>query len=345
MREAGEFRELCRIAQQQQQGENGTAARTSPDLSQAPHQPNNNNNGNLPPPPQSFTPETETFIQIIAASMQGEKKLLAKTLKGDKWYYVVREICRFDEMRRGEDVSDGDRGALEDSESEEEEEEDDDHDNESRLSDTSASSLSRTTDGAEDGFSASATSSEKQHGKSHKKKNKHHKREKKLLKKERRHGKREEKRLKRKLTKEKLATKEDFEKYRDHLLSEIPNSVKNRFREGGFSRWGKDWLPCLELGPFDVEPGPVRDMWIDMYNNVSVFCFLSVLSLHRLDRLESFILLSAFTTFTTKLSINYSFQLKTRLVSMDAKCHVSSFGTVSNLRREAKPTASCPAAN
>jgi hypothetical protein len=142
-----------------------------------------------------------------------------------------------------------------------------------------------------------------------------------------------------------LATKEDFEKYRDDLLSKIPKSVKKRFREGGFSRWGKDWLPCLELGPFDVEPGPVRDMWIDMYNNVSVFCFLSVLSLHRLDRLESFILLSAFTTFTTKLSINYSFKLKTRLVSMDAKCHVSSFGTVSNLRREAKPTASCPAAN
>jgi len=26
-------------------------------------------------------------------------------------------------------------------------------------------------------------------------------------------------------------------------------------------------LPVLEIGPFDVEPGPVRDMWMDMYNN------------------------------------------------------------------------------
>jgi len=64
-----------------------------------------------------------------------------------------------------------------------------------------------------------------------------------------------------------VASKEDFDRYKAALLSRVPNDVKSRFREGGFSRWGKDWLPVLELGPFDVEPGPVRDMWLEMFDN------------------------------------------------------------------------------
>lgn len=66
-----------------------------------------------------------------------------------------------------------------------------------------------------------------------------------------------------------LATKEEFEQYKSDILKRVPKSVKSRFRQGGFSRWCKDWLPILELGPFDVEPGPVRDMWFDMLANVS----------------------------------------------------------------------------
>mmetsp|Transcript_35208 Transcript_35208/g.63358 ORF Transcript_35208/g.63358 Transcript_35208/m.63358 type:complete len:96 (-) Transcript_35208:912-1199(-) len=63
---------------------------------------------------------------------------------------------------------------------------------------------------------------------------------------------------------------DDFVEYRDDLLSRVPESVKSRFLEGGFCKWGKDWLPVLELGPFDVEPGgPVRDMWLDMFEKVS----------------------------------------------------------------------------
>ena len=71
-----------------------------------------------------------------------------------------------------------------------------------------------------------------------------------------------------------IATKEDFDKYKEDLLSRVPKSVKSRFRQGGFSRWGKDWLPILELGPFAVEPGPVRDMWLDMFDNVSMLYIL-----------------------------------------------------------------------
>ena len=70
-----------------------------------------------------------------------------------------------------------------------------------------------------------------------------------------------------------LSTKADFERYKSDILARVPQDVKSRFREGGFSRWGKDWLPVLELGPFDVEPGPVRDMWLDMLDNVSPRCF------------------------------------------------------------------------
>jgi hypothetical protein len=65
-----------------------------------------------------------------------------------------------------------------------------------------------------------------------------------------------------------LATREDFDKYKSEWLGRIPKDVKSRFREGGFSKWGNDWLPVLELGPFDVEPGPVRDMWFDMFRKV-----------------------------------------------------------------------------
>ncbi len=65
-------------------------------------------------------------------------------------------------------------------------------------------------------------------------------------------------------------TKEEFEAYRDDVISQIPKSIRKRFRQGGFSKWGKDWLPVIELGPFDVEPGPVREMWMDMFHNVSI---------------------------------------------------------------------------
>jgi hypothetical protein len=99
-------------------------------------------------------------------------------------------------------------------------------------------------------------------------------------------------RLPRKRRDYELATKREFEKYRSEWLGRIPGDVKSRFREGGFSKWGKDWLPVCELGPFDVEPGPVREMCLEMFRNVSlsgqgcVACFggdqICVLSLEQL---------------------------------------------------------------
>ncbi|KAL3784945.1 hypothetical protein ACHAW5_003625 [Stephanodiscus triporus] len=49
------------------------------------------------------------------------------------------------------------------------------------------------------------------------------------------------------------------------ILGRIPPDIKSRFLEGGFAKWGGYWLPMLELGPFDVEPGLVRDMWFDEF--------------------------------------------------------------------------------
>lgn len=63
-----------------------------------------------------------------------------------------------------------------------------------------------------------------------------------------------------------LTTQQGFESYRNHLLSSVPDNIKSRFRGCGFCKWGKEgWLPVLELGPFDVEPGPVREMWLEMF--------------------------------------------------------------------------------
>ena len=35
-------------------------------------------------------------------------------------------------------------------------------------------------------------------------------------------------------------------------------------------------MPVLEIGPFDVEPGPVRSMWMEMFHNVSLFAVVVV---------------------------------------------------------------------
>lgn len=78
--------------------------------------------------------------------------------------------------------------------------------------------------------------------------------------------KREEKRLRRRLEKAKVF----FETEREQIMKQIPANVKKDFRTLGFSKWGKDYLPCMQLGPYDVGPGGVRDKWMEMFSNVSI---------------------------------------------------------------------------
>jgi len=61
--------------------------------------------------------------------------------------------------------------------------------------------------------------------------------------------------------------KKDFERHRDDILAHIPKNVKEGFREIGFTKWGKTFLPVIQLSPFDVEPGKVRDQWMTMFEN------------------------------------------------------------------------------
>jgi len=68
----------------------------------------------------------------------------------------------------------------------------------------------------------------------------------------------------------------------NQILQLIPNHIKSNFRTIGFSKWGGNgsnkgkekgnWLPILELGPFDVEEGPVRDCWFELAEQVRKVC-------------------------------------------------------------------------
>jgi len=65
----------------------------------------------------------------------------------------------------------------------------------------------------------------------------------------------------------------------NQILQLIPNHIKSNFRTIGFSKWGGNgskqgnWLPILELSPFDVEEGPVRDQWFELAEQVR-FCYV-----------------------------------------------------------------------
>ena len=64
-----------------------------------------------------------------------------------------------------------------------------------------------------------------------------------------------------------------FEAEKKKVMDKIPDYIKNDFRQIGFTKWGKQMLPVIQLGPYDVEPGPVRDQWLKMFHNVSSTMF------------------------------------------------------------------------
>eukprot|EP00551_Chaetoceros_affinis_P009436 CAMPEP_0203667664 /NCGR_PEP_ID=MMETSP0090-20130426/4462_1 /ASSEMBLY_ACC=CAM_ASM_001088 /TAXON_ID=426623 /ORGANISM="Chaetoceros affinis, Strain CCMP159" /LENGTH=325 /DNA_ID=CAMNT_0050531897 /DNA_START=21 /DNA_END=998 /DNA_ORIENTATION=- len=58
-----------------------------------------------------------------------------------------------------------------------------------------------------------------------------------------------------------------FEEEKRKVLSTIPDSVKQKFRQLGFAKWNKNYLPAMFLGPYDVAPGPVRNSYMNMLKN------------------------------------------------------------------------------
>jgi len=61
--------------------------------------------------------------------------------------------------------------------------------------------------------------------------------------------------------------KKEFERHRDDILAHIPRHIKEGFREIGFTKWGKTFLPVIQLSPFDIEPGKTRNQWMKMFEH------------------------------------------------------------------------------
>ena len=49
------------------------------------------------------------------------------------------------------------------------------------------------------------------------------------------------------------------------VLEGVDAAVQDDFRRVGFARWQREWLPAIQLGPYDVPPGPVRDGWMRLF--------------------------------------------------------------------------------
>ncbi len=64
----------------------------------------------------------------------------------------------------------------------------------------------------------------------------------------------------------------DFKRKRniekEKMLAQIPHNLKKNFRRNGFAQWNKHVLPVLFLGPYDVGPGKVRELWMKMFTRV-----------------------------------------------------------------------------
>jgi hypothetical protein len=240
-----------------------------------------------------------------------KKKLLTKTLKGIKFIEFTSQIWRYDCLKRGIELPPEEESEEDTTESESSDSDDQDNTSVTSHTVSDGFSTSASSKKHHHGSSSSsARKKHKKEKKRLKKERKQKRKEEKRRRKEERRRKKEEKKKKKRKKEEvkeeeesieekeeeeeeevaqeeneepaeedsesmyeiEHATKEEFDAFREEVLGKIPNKVKSRFREGGFSKWGKDWLPVLEIGPFDVEPGPVRSMWMEMFQNVS-FCW------------------------------------------------------------------------
>lgn len=63
--------------------------------------------------------------------------------------------------------------------------------------------------------------------------------------------------------------KEEFEKEKEKKLSVIPKEVVKDFRKIGFGKWGKAYMPVIQLSPYDVEDGAIRIGYFRMLEKVS----------------------------------------------------------------------------
>merc|ERR1712161_151808 len=57
----------------------------------------------------------------------------------------------------------------------------------------------------------------------------------------------------------------DFSLEKKTMLRQVDKTVRNDFRKVGFAKWQRSWLPIIQIGPYDISPGPVRNSWMKIF--------------------------------------------------------------------------------
>ncbi len=60
-----------------------------------------------------------------------------------------------------------------------------------------------------------------------------------------------------------------FEKEKENVLSSLPAEITEDFRKVCFAKWNGKYFCVLQLSPYDLPPGDVRNQWMSMYKDVS----------------------------------------------------------------------------
>jgi len=61
-------------------------------------------------------------------------------------------------------------------------------------------------------------------------------------------------------------TSTEFEEGKQKILSSLPTDLKHDFRKVCFTKWEEKYYSIMQLSPYDVSPGQVRDEWMQMYH-------------------------------------------------------------------------------
>ena len=229
-----------------------------------------------------MTANLSKFLEIVAEAManaensgnkKGRKKLYLKGLKLKK-DEIEEAIRHHEEKKSDQSVANSDSNSIDKSEDGEGDAVDSEPHNE--LGKVTESQGDEDDDSRDDGSSSLS-----------------HRRSKKKSKKKTKKGKKKPRREKHRRTKddfdnisvsgasdinealpkqvspEYIEAVQNFERDKKKTLTGVSGKIKARFRQLCFASWSKKMLPGIELGPYDVSPGTVRDQWLTMNRNVS----------------------------------------------------------------------------
>ena len=67
----------------------------------------------------------------------------------------------------------------------------------------------------------------------------------------------------------------DNDPEKESILKQIDQSVKDDLWNVGFAKWRRRWLTIVQLGPYNIGPGPVGDDWMELFHKVHSSCFFT----------------------------------------------------------------------